>query len=59
MSHPVLAYPRRTNGYNYKPQAYSASGTGGARSGGWAPTLGYFISGGGGVSEDPIGWVVE
>ena len=45
--------------FNYKPQAYSASGIGGAGSGRWAPTLGYFSGGGADTSEYPAGRTLE
>ena len=37
----------------------SAGGRGGAGSGRWAPTLGYFSRGGVGTSKDPVGGALE
>ena len=48
----VLVDPRWTCASHCKPQGYNASGRGGARSGRWAPTPGYFSSGGVDTLED-------
>ena len=59
VSQPVLADPGWTSGSHCKPQAYSAGGRGGAGSGRWAPTPGYFSGGGADTSEDPAGGALE
>ena len=46
MSQLFLTDPGWTSGSNCKPQAYIVGGKGSAGSGSWAPTLGYFSSGG-------------
>ena len=59
MSQPILVDPRWTSGSHYKPQAYSVGGRGGARSGRWASTPGYFSSCGADTSEGLVGGALE
>ena len=59
MSQLVLGDPRWTSESHYKPRAHSVGGKGGAGSGRWAPTLGYFSNGGADTSEDLGGRALE
>ena len=54
-----MADPGRTSGFHCKPQAYNADGRGVARSGRWAPTLGYFSNDDAGTLEDLAGRALE
>ena len=55
MSQLVLADAGWPSGSHCKPQAYGLGGRGGAGSGRWARTFGYFSSCGADTSEDPAG----
>ena len=55
----ILVDPGWTNGSHCKAQAYSVGGRGGAKSGRWAPTLGYFSSTGPDTLEDQAGGSLE